>query len=542
MQGHITPIQCLTPEKSARNKNTRLISSNRTGAKCLSASQIPKCGGLQLHDSHSEILAIRAFNCWLVRECRSILAWEEQQHQHQTQKSSSDRADIKTEIIESGKDDSNPSPFVKRRSIDPTENRQTDCGGLGQATTTIWPPFELRNELRVYMYCTCSPCGDASMELCMAAQDDPAPWELPAGHPATNDREEQIATGETIPQLLDGRAHFSVLGVVRRKPSRRDAEATLSKSCSDKLALKQITSLLSFPASLLVAPTKNAYLSGLILPEDEISRVGCERAFGEVENGRMKPFSTRAWDSADGLSYRYVPFTVKSVPPQEVEAQWPFGKPKEGRGENTPTSTEPKTTTSRSKPGNISAIWISAPSWSPLLPQSHPESSPSNPTPPKSPKPPQISTTTTDLNETLINGVKQGYSFSSPSPRKGSVLSRARMWELFRETISEFNLSPMIEAVNKSENGKACFIENGDASNPTTLSISSAALDHALTSLTYEDLKRGFPDAAHAIMLRERVSEEAKDIMGSWIRNRGDEGWGMEVLNESERVKRGKIG
>lgn len=449
-------------------------------------------------------------------------------------------------MTENGLDDSSPSPFVQRRSIEPTENLQTNGKGHVEATTTVWPPFELGDEVRVYMYCTCSPCGDASMELCMAAQDDPTPWKLPAGHPATNEGKEQNATGEIVPRLLDGRAHFSILGVVRRKPSRADAEATLSKSCSDKLALKQITSLLSLPASLLVAPTRSSYLSGLILPEDEISRVGCGRAFGGGENGRLKPFSAKAWDNGDGLSYRYVPFTVNSVPREEVDAQWSFSKPKDG----SPTSKEESVSastgsnaTKRSKPGNISAVWVSAPSWSPLTSQTHPKNSPSNTPTPKSPKPSQGFTGATDLSETLLNGVKQGYGFSSPSPRKASVLSRARMWELLRETISEFNLSSMAQGTDSLEGGEKCFGEKiGEVSNPTNASRSSVPLDHVLTSLTYEDLKRGFPDAEHGVMLRERVSQEVKDIMGSWIRNRGDEGWGMEVLNESERMKPGKIG
>ncbi|EDN02342.1 hypothetical protein I7I51_01710 [Histoplasma capsulatum] len=44
-----------------------------TGAKCLSSSQMKQCRGMVLHDSHAEILAIRAFNHWLLEECKSLL-------------------------------------------------------------------------------------------------------------------------------------------------------------------------------------------------------------------------------------------------------------------------------------------------------------------------------------------------------------------------------------------------------------------------------------------------------------------------------------
>ena len=53
------------------------------------------------------------------------------------------------------------------------------------------------------------------MELVMAAQDDPTPWDL-----------EKVYTGvpskpadATSLQTLHGRGYFSELGVVRRKPS-----------------------------------------------------------------------------------------------------------------------------------------------------------------------------------------------------------------------------------------------------------------------------------------------------------------------------------
>ena len=114
------------------------------------------------------------------------------------------------------------------------------------------------------------------MELTMAAQDDASPWPTPDYAPAS-----AASSDATLP----GRAYFSQLGIVRRKPARGDAPPTLSKSCSDKIALKQSTSLLSSLAALLVDP-KGAYIDTLVLPLSQYSSTACERAF--AASGRME--------------------------------------------------------------------------------------------------------------------------------------------------------------------------------------------------------------------------------------------------------------
>ncbi len=134
------------------------------------------------------------------------------------------------------------------------------------------------------------------MELIMAAQDDSSPWDVP---PSASD----FASAQ--PEL-PGRAYFSQLGVVRRKPARGDAPPTLSKSCSDKLALKQCTSLLSSLASLLINPT-NAYVDTLVLPDSQYSATACERAFSS--NGRMASVAGKTWPGG----YGYRAFTVETT-------------------------------------------------------------------------------------------------------------------------------------------------------------------------------------------------------------------------------------
>lgn len=126
------------------------------------------------------------------------------------------------------------------------------------------------------------------MELTMAAQADSTPWDLPPPlSPST-----ESSTGPEDPVTLHGRGYFSALGAVRRKPSRPDAPPTLSKSCSDKIALKQSTSLLSSITSLLISPS-NAYIHSLILPSSQHSSVACKRAFSD--SGRLSDLKGRKW-------------------------------------------------------------------------------------------------------------------------------------------------------------------------------------------------------------------------------------------------------
>lgn len=131
----------------------------------------------------------------------------------------------------------------------------------------------------------------------MASQEDATPWAVPAV--AQSSTEDPAAA-------LPGRAYFSHLGLVRRKPARGDAPLTLSKSCSDKMALRQCTSLLSSLTSLLVNP-EFAYLCTVVLPASQYSATGCQRAFSA--GGRMAPVAGGDW----GGGYRFCPFGVETT-------------------------------------------------------------------------------------------------------------------------------------------------------------------------------------------------------------------------------------
>lgn len=205
------------------------------------------------------------------------------------------------------------------------------------------------------------------MELTMAAQDDASPWDLPPTASAVD------AEGH-----LPGRAYFSQLGVVRRKPARGDAPPTLSKSCSDKLALKQCTSLLSSLTSLLVRPA-NAYIDTVVLPQARYSEEACRRAFSE--NGRMEPLAGMKLHGA----YAFVPFSVATT---NVEFRY--------------SRTAVKGRSDRIAASNAAAAWSAS-----------------------------------GLDESIIGGVIQG---RKPFDTRGaSRMSRRRMWVLTKELAAKLN-------------------------------------------------------------------------------------------------------
>jgi tRNA-specific adenosine deaminase 1 len=136
--------------------------------KCLPASKIPQAQGTVLHDCHAEIITIRAFNRFLIQEC-AILA----------------------------RDDSASSLWIKR-----TESAEMH--------ESFQQPFTFREDVSINFYSSEAPCGDASMELTMLAQEDATPWErLPSATEPGLD---------STRHPLKGRGFFSELGVVRRKP------------------------------------------------------------------------------------------------------------------------------------------------------------------------------------------------------------------------------------------------------------------------------------------------------------------------------------
>ena len=139
-----------------------------TGMKCLPASNPSLLeSGIVLHDWHAEILAIRAFNHFLLQECHQLVSYA-----------------------------GYTSTILQRRKV---------CEVSGAQKLQ---PFGIREGLRIMMYCSEAPCGDASMELVMEAQSDPTPWPV-------------IPSSEGAASGLLGRGSFAQLGIVRRKPCKQ---------------------------------------------------------------------------------------------------------------------------------------------------------------------------------------------------------------------------------------------------------------------------------------------------------------------------------
>ena len=279
--------------------------------RCLPSSKLHLADGNCLHDWHAEIVAIRAFNLFLLQQCMELI-----------------------------QNPSMPSCILHRQQ----HPRILEDG---------CQPFAINDDVDIHMYCSECPCGDSSMELTMKAQADDTPWR-------------KTSEADTIM----GRGHFSKLGIVRRKPSRADAPITLSKSCSDKLALKECTSLLSGVVSLLVSPA-NAYLKKLVIPQDQYVHKSIERAF--TRNGRMSVLGG-AIEESWKPGYGFHPFEVITT-----SRQFPCSRaPTQAHG-------------AQSKGSNITAVW--------------------NP----------------GTQETLIGGVVQGN--RQFLGRGASLISRRRMWQ-----------------------------------------------------------------------------------------------------------------
>lgn len=388
-----------------------------------------------LHDSHAEVLALRALNFWLINECASLVEEEKQAMTQET-------GELHKKLV-----------IIRRR--------------VGVESHDKIPPFEIHPDVKIYMYSTCAPCGDCSMELCMAEQDNATPWVVPSEPDITTDQ----------PTLLDGRAHFSIVGVVRRKPSRRDAEPTCSKSCSDKLALRQVTSILSYSASFLIAPTSSAYITALVLPEEEISQAGCERAFGGGPTGRLrslvgKSFSANHMPNTEATcSFR--PFDILAVPMEIVVPIWPFGKYRSDRA------------LKARKPSNISALWIATNSSlrnDQPIDFSHVYHKP------------RVSSESTAIIESIIGGVKQGSKAKSMSLRGASIISRIKIWALVHNIC-------------------------------TKISDEDDRWQNMLGATSYGDLKAKHCDIPWLIA-RSLAAKEAKLVLKTWIPNKGDESWG----------------
>lgn len=134
--------------------------------------------------------------------------------------------------------------------------------------------FRLDPSVTIAMYVSEPPCGDSSMSQLSESMTDS--WTDPLN---------TIGEG-----TVRGRDHVFTVGLVRTKPGRRDSPITYSKSCTDKLALRQCTSLLLGPVAKGLIDPADVYLSTLVIGNN------CRY------NDTHRAFTTRMM-SATGLKY-----------------------------------------------------------------------------------------------------------------------------------------------------------------------------------------------------------------------------------------------
>ena len=275
-----------------------------------------------IHDCHAEVMAFRAFNRWVLNELEIMLL-----------------------------EPSYQSRYLEVRS--PQEHTVSD---------DLRPGYVFKKNISFHFFTTEAPCGDASMQLLIRSKppEDVVPWSVVSPH-----------SSEDAAPLLLGRGYFSQLGAVRRKPARGDAESTMSKSCTDKLALKQFTGILSFPADSIIAQTPSCFIQSFVVYQDQYDCAAYGRAFGS--KGRLEAIAS------EGRL-----FDVSTLP-----CSFP-------RFEFAKQSLEPP-----SRASNISALWIR-----------------------------RSGSSSNDTIEVLLNGVKQGFKQLEERQGKESAVCRKQMWSV----------------------------------------------------------------------------------------------------------------
>lgn len=190
-----------------------------TGVKALPTNKFND--GRVLHDCHAEILALRAFNRWLVE----------------------------------------------------TENCK---------------PSE------IYLYISAAPCGDASMTLTRSSGG--GSWSAPS--PNT--------------PWLRGRSNWDVEGAIRTKPGRTDSPLTMSKSCTDKLALRQVTGILQSCVSSHFGGMQ-LFLTALVLPTSQYVATDFERAFSRWNSLHRFAVLTTSLSFEDSVDLRRPPSPISLI-------------------------------------------------------------------------------------------------------------------------------------------------------------------------------------------------------------------------------------
>ncbi|SMN18043.1 similar to Saccharomyces cerevisiae YGL243W TAD1 tRNA-specific adenosine deaminase, deaminates adenosine-37 to inosine in tRNA-Ala [Maudiozyma saulgeensis] len=195
-----------------------------TGVKALPNELLVRSNGKMLHDCHAEILSIRGLNAVILNHIKNLKE-----------------------------------------------------GGTSDLINQIGDKYEWKKENKLILYISRVPCGDASMDTIESQDDTSESYEI-------LDENKMQYLDERNNTILRGRLNFSKKGVVRSKPGRYDSQITLSKSCSDKLCTKQVTSLLNCLTYELLS--KPLYLDYILIPSlTRTDLIGLKRCFQDRLGG-----------------------------------------------------------------------------------------------------------------------------------------------------------------------------------------------------------------------------------------------------------------
>lgn len=219
-----------------------------TGVKTLPDQWREFSKGMMVHDLHAEILSFRLFNRFLIEECTLI--------------------------------------------------NSADCRDASRYVTSAYDEqgnshFSIKPGIKFALFTTEPPCGDLSMRSVSNNVEDNSAWKY------------EIKNNGIAASSTRGRAHFDRLGIVRTKPGRGDSVLSLSKSCSDKICMKQLTGLCNaITASLF---PNNVFLSYLVMKDKCVEETDAERCFvtrfvSKIKSIPLRPISI-LWYDEDTYEY-----------------------------------------------------------------------------------------------------------------------------------------------------------------------------------------------------------------------------------------------
>ena len=216
-----------------------------TGVKTIPEKARMYSAGTIVHDLHAEILALRLFNLYLLEEAMGF-----------------------------------PGEDIT----------ETSANGMRR----------IKDGVKLALLITEPPCGDASMTYVRDKLDDSTDWDDKNTRAEKNpkecesiykdehhDKEDKLNYVERptkkfkldLSTLLHrGRHLINQVGIVRTKPGRKDSPVSYSKSCSDKLCLKQLTGITNAFTSLFY---ENTFLDFLVVSHKKFHSTDFDRCFYE---------------------------------------------------------------------------------------------------------------------------------------------------------------------------------------------------------------------------------------------------------------------